>query len=169
MKSGNKGKSGKRTQYGFVFLACVVVLYLVLIVINPDNTIKAIKVSGNILVHLIPILVLVILFMGIVNYFFKKKGVAKYLGKESGIKGWFIAAFAGILSHGPIYVWYPLLKDFHQKGMRPALMGVFLYNRAIKIPLLPVLVYYFGIEFAVLLLIWMILASFIEGKLLEIL
>jgi uncharacterized membrane protein YraQ (UPF0718 family) len=107
--------------------------------------------------------------MGIVNYFFKKKGVAKYLGKESGIKGWFIAAFAGILSHGPIYVWYPLLKDFHQKGMRPALMGVFLYNRAIKIPLLPVLVYYFGIEFAIFLMIWMILASFVEGKLLEIL
>lgn len=169
MKSGNKGKSGKRTRYGFVFLAVVVVLYLVLIIINPDNTIRAIKVSGSILVHLIPLLVMVILFMGIVNYFFKPKGVAKYLGKESGIKGWFIAAFAGILSHGPIYVWYPLLKDFHQKGMRPALMGVFLYNRAIKIPLLPVLIYYFGIEFAVLLLIWMILASFVEGKLLEIL
>jgi uncharacterized membrane protein YraQ (UPF0718 family) len=169
MKSGNNKKANKRAWYGFVFLAFVIIVYIVLFILNPENTTRSLKISGNILVHLIPLLLVVILFMGIANYFFKSKGIAKYLGKESGIKGWFIAAFAGILSHGPIYIWYPLLKDFHQKGMRPALMGVFLYNRAIKIPLLPLLIYYFGIEFAVLLMIWMILASFVEGKLLEIL
>jgi len=31
------------------------------------------------------------------------------------------------------------------------------------------MIYYFGIEFAVLLMIWMIVASFIEGKWLEVL
>jgi uncharacterized membrane protein YraQ (UPF0718 family) len=169
MKSGNKGKHRKRKPYGFFFLAFVVVLYITLFILNPDRTNNSLKISGNILLRLIPLLLAVILFMGIMNYFFKSKEIVKYLGKESGMTGWFIAAVAGILSHGPIYIWYPVLKDFHQKGMRPAFMGVFLYNRAIKIPLLPVLVYYFSLEFAILLMIWMILASFVEGKLLEVL
>ncbi len=32
------------------------------------------------------------------------KTVSKYVGKGSGIKGWFLAISTGILSHGPIYV-----------------------------------------------------------------
>jgi len=31
------------------------------------------------------------------------------------------------------------------------------------------MIYYFGIEFAAILMMWMIIASFIEGKLLEVL
>jgi hypothetical protein len=52
--------------------------------------------------------------------------------------------------------------------MRTGLIGVFLYNRAIKIPLLPLLIYYFGTAFTILLLMWMIIASLVEGKIIEI-
>ncbi len=90
------------------------------------------------------------------------------MGKESGIKGWVFAIFTGILSHGPVYVWFPLLKDLRKQGMRTGLVAVFLYNRAIKIPLLPVMIFYFGIEFTIILLIWMVVASVIEGKVIEI-
>lgn len=168
MKQRNSKKEGERKWYGFIFLASVAVVYIILFFLNPENVERSLRTSGNILVNLIPVLTVVILFMGIINYFFKSAAVTRYLGRESGIKGWLIAAFAGILSHGPVYIWYPLLKEFHQKGMRPALMGVFLYNRAIKIPLLPLLIYYFGIEFSTLLLIWMVIASLVEGKILEI-
>ena len=51
--------------------------------------------------------------------------------------------------------------------MRSGLIAAFLYNRAIKIPLLPVMVYYFGIRFVGTLLVWMILASVVEGKMIE--
>jgi uncharacterized membrane protein YraQ (UPF0718 family) len=168
MKERNRQKKEKRGWYGFLFLACVVLVYLILFILNRENVYRSLRVSGNILVNLIPVLIVVILFMGIANYFFKPKSVSRYLGKESGIKGWLIAALAGILSHGPIYVWYPLLKEFRQKGMRSGLVGVFLYNRAVKIPLLPLLIYYFGTAFTILLLMWMIIASAAEGKALEI-
>jgi len=90
------------------------------------------------------------------------------MGKESGTKGWVLAIITGILSHGPVYIWYPLLKDLREQGMRTGLVAVFLYNRAIKIPLLPVMIFYFGIEFTSILLIWMVGASVIEGKVIEI-
>ncbi|MEA2074619.1 MAG: hypothetical protein U9O85_02630 [Euryarchaeota archaeon] len=66
--------------------------------------------------------------------------MAKYAGEGSGIKGWFLAISAGIISHGPIYIWYPLLKELRDRGMRSGLIAAFMYSRAIKIPLLPYIV-----------------------------
>ena len=98
------------------------------------------------------------------------KTVSKYVGKGSGIKGWFLAISTGILSHGPIYVWYPLLKDLRDRGMRSGLIAAFLYCRAIniKIPLLPLMVYYFGVLFVVVLLPYIVIASIVEGEIIEI-
>ena len=98
------------------------------------------------------------------------KTVSKYVGKGSGIKGWSLAISTGILSHGPIYVWYPLLKDLRDRGMRSGLIAAFLYSRAIniKIPLLPLIVYYFGVLFVVVLLPYIVIASIVEGEIIEI-
>ena len=79
-----------------------------------------------------------------------------------------ISALFGIVSHGPIYVWYPLLRDLKQHGMRSGLVAVFLYNRAIKIPLLPIMIFYFGVFFVIILCIYMIIASVFQGKIIEI-
>jgi len=51
--------------------------------------------------------------------------------------------------------------------MRDGLIAVFLYNRAVKIPLLPLMIYYFGAVFAVALTFYTVLASVIEGKIIE--
>jgi hypothetical protein len=52
--------------------------------------------------------------------------------------------------------------------MRTSLVAAFLYNRAIKIPLLPLMIYYFGVIYVVVLLIFMIIASIVEGKIIEL-
>ena len=171
MKVNQKGlKKGrnKNLYYGFSFLVIVFILYLVLAVFDLEKISMSLHVSFDILIQILPILVVVILLMGIVNYFLKPKLVSKYLGKESGVKGWFLAISMGIISHGPIYVWYPLLKDLRNQGMRTGLVAVFLYNRAIKIPLLPVMIFYFGLGFVIILFIYMIIASVVEGNIIEI-
>ena len=66
--------------------------------------------SKTIIIQILPVLVLVIFLMGVSNYFLKPKIMSKHLGVESGFKGWLLAISIGILSHGPIYVWYPYLK-----------------------------------------------------------
>ena len=165
-----KTKEIKKKKKGanLYFLGFVIILYIIFICFNPRNTYNSLKVSRDIFVKLVPALFLVLLLMSLINYFLKPKTISKYLGKGSGIKGWFLAISTGILSHGPIYVWYPPLKELHKEGMRPGLAAVFLYNRAIKIPLLPLLIYYFGIEFTTVLLVWMVMVSLIEGKIIEI-
>jgi uncharacterized membrane protein YraQ (UPF0718 family) len=66
-----------------------------------------------------------------------------------------------------IFLWYPLLQELKEKGMRDALIATFLYSRAVKIPLLPVMVLYFGVKLVVVLTILMVLFSIIDVILVE--
>jgi len=52
--------------------------------------------------------------------------------------------------------------------MRSGLIAAFLHSRAIKIPLLPLMVYYFGLLFVVVLLPYLVIASLIEGQIIEL-
>jgi len=168
MKFEKNKSSRKNFYYGFVFLFLVIIIYFSLFFLDSNNIIISLQSSWIIFFNILPILIFVIFLMGISNYFLKPNKVSKYLGKESGLKGWLLSALFGIISHGPIYVWYPLLEDLKKNGMRTGLIAVFLYNRAIKIPLLPIMVFYFGIIFVITLCIYMIIASIIQGKIIEI-
>ena len=86
---------------------------------------------------------------------------------EAGKVGWLIAMVAGIVSAGPIYLWYPLLSDLQEKGMRPAFTAVFLYNRAVKIPLLPMMILYFGLKSVIILTLYMMIFSMLNGLIVE--
>ena len=159
----------KNFSYTFLFLFIVIIIYGVLFFFKPDKIIKSFYASWDIFLSIIPVLLVVVFLMGLSNYFLKPKKVSKYFGEKSGFKGWFISALFGILSHGPIYVWYPLLKELKEHGMRTGLVAVFLYNRAIKLPLLPVMIFYFGVLFVLILCVYMIVFSLFQGKIIEIL
>ncbi|MCD6237029.1 MAG: permease [Thermoplasmata archaeon] len=149
------------------FLVFVILLYIFIFWLSPEKVLSSIETSIQIFIQVVPVIIAVIFLMGISDYFLKPKTVMKYLGKESGAKGWLLAISFGILSHGSIYVWYPLLKELKEHGMRIGLIATFLYNRAVKIPLLPLMIFYFGIPFVAVLTLYIIIASFVEGKILE--
>ena len=168
-EGGGSGNGSSTFRYGIYFLVFIVVLYAVLFLLDSSKIYRALRASLNILIQILPVLVMVILLMWISAYLLKPKTVSKYLGSESGVMGWILMVAFGIVSHGSIYVWYPLLKELRGHGMRDGLVAVFLYNRAVKIPLLPVMIYYFGIVFVSVLTLYTIIASVIEGKMIEIL
>jgi hypothetical protein len=49
------------------------------------------------------------------NLLIDTKTVVRYLGRETGRTGYLIAVVTGIISAGPIYLWYPLLSDLKEK------------------------------------------------------
>ena len=51
--------------------------------------------------------------------------------------------------------------------MRTGLISVFLYTRAIKLPLVPLLIHYFGLAYSLTLCGYLILFSFPAGLMLE--
>ena len=168
-KGQGEGKGKKERYSGLYFLGSVILLYILLLLVKPDRIRQALNVSGEVLYQIVPVLVLIFVFMLVLNYVVTPRTVSKYVGQGSGIKGWLLAITTGMLSHGPIYIWYPLLKELQDQGMRNGLIAAFLYNRAIKLPHLPLMVFYFGSVFVGLLLIYMVIASVIVGKLVELL
>lgn len=151
----------------WIFLIIVIIFYLILLSFNFSLGKDIIFKFFELLQKIIPIFILVFIFMFLSNLFLDSKKLAKFIGESAGIKGWFISIVAGILSMGPIYMWYPFLADLKEKGMKNSFIAVFLYNRAIKIPLLPMMIYYFGLSFTIVLTFYVILFSIINGFLVD--
>ena len=149
-------------------LAGVALLYILLYIFKENQTQKALISSWEVLKEIIPILAVVVFFAGAINYYFNPKQLAKHLGEEGGAKGWFISLFAGILSHGPMYAWYPMIEDLKHHGLRDGYITAFFYARAVKIPILPVMIHYFGWQFALFLSLYTVLGAWVQGILVDI-
>ena len=144
------------------FLIGMLIVYLFLFLIKPNLFSTSMNFFYDIILKIIPVFILVFILMAITNYFITPRFVIKHL-KEKGIKKWFFVIVGGILSTGPIYMWYPLLADLKNKGLDYGLIACFLYNRAIKIPLLPLAVIYFSWQYILVLSFVMIFASVVQG------
>lgn len=151
----------------WLFFSIVLIMYVITGALQPNLLQNALTVFAGILWNILPVLVLVFGIMFISNVLLEPKNISRYIGKDSGVRGWFLAIAGGILSTGPIYMWYPLLSDLKEKGMRTSFIAAFLYNRAVKIPLMPMMVYYFGWGFTIILTIYMVIFSVINGLVVE--
>jgi hypothetical protein len=163
-----KERPQKRKGGGWWFLFAVALLYLSIALVDIDyarNSLQQFLKMGR---DLLPVLVLVFLFLWVFNLSSGMKDKLVGLsGRDSGLKGWMVAVTGGILSHGPIYPWYPLLKELKAHGVRPALIAAFLYSRSIKLPWLPLMAHYFGIGYMAILTFYMALFSLLNGWLVE--
>ncbi|MCD6118160.1 permease [bacterium] len=160
-------KTKNKHQSRLIFFLIVVLLYIISFLVDSGRTEKAVMHSLLLIVKILPVLVLVFLFMGLINFFIRPSKYVKLFGKESGLKGWAIALVLGVISHGSVYVWYPMLGELQEHGMRPALTAAFIYSRSIKIPLLPMMILYFGWKYTVIFIVYILIASVFEGFIME--
>ena len=144
------------------FLIGIIFLYSFLFLFWQSLFFPSLIFSYEIILKILPVFFLIFALMAVSNYFVTSELVARHLS-GGGIKKWVLVVIGGILSSGPIYMWYPLLADLKKKGLSHGLIACFLYNRAIKIPLLPIAVFYFGWAYVLILSIVMIFMSIIQG------
>lgn len=160
MKKKTKNATGGLKFFGAVCVACLLVMLC-------DRELFNLALAGtaSMLVRIIPLLVFVFAIMVVVNLFVESGKIKKYLGEGSGLRGWINALIAGILVSGPPYVLYPLLKELKSGGMKDSLIAVFLYNRNVKIPFIPVMVVYFGLAYTIITSLLIIVFSILNGML----
>jgi len=156
----------KQLPASWYFLGVIIIMYLLFSIFNQKVYLDSLSFFSQIIYKVIPVFILVFVLMSFINYFITPKFIMKHL-KEKGIKKWFYVIVGGILSTGPIYMWYPLLADLKNKGLNYGLISCFLYNRAVKIPLIPLMIFYFSIQYVVVLMIVMIFISVIQGILIN--
>jgi uncharacterized membrane protein YraQ (UPF0718 family) len=149
------------------FLAAVAALYAVCAAFAPDLALRALAHAWPALRNMLPVLALVFVLLFVFELVLNPQRVAQHLGRPGGARGWLIALAAGILSAGPIYAWYPLLARLRGKGMRASTAAVFLYARAIKLPLLPLLFHYFGTTYSVVVSLYLVGFALLSGLVME--
>ncbi len=152
---------------GLYFFYFIIFVYFSIYIYKPDKAIHSFVESFNILVEILPIFAVIILLSAIINFFINPKNISKHVGEDSGLKGWVIAIVAGIISHGPMYAWYPMFSEFKKHGLKDGLIATFFYSRAIKLPLLPMMIGYFGWLFTMILSIFILIASFLQGVIID--
>lgn len=161
-----QGTSGPGKAW--LFLLGVAALYLIIAIFNPGYVQSSPHHFVNLGAGLLPALTLVFVFLWLFSLMTGlQNATARLMGRDSGIKGWLLAITAGILSHGPIYPWYPLLRALRSRGVRPAWVASFLYARAIKLPWLPVMAHYFGLRYMVTLTLLILLLAPVNGWMVE--
>ncbi len=149
----------KRLLFPFLMAA----LYGVLFVAAPEKTLVAIQQAGGIGLKLLVPLCIMALIMTVFNVWLKPGHITRAMGKCSGPKAAFYAMGAGIISMGPVYAWYPLLKNLRDKGIGNGLIAIFIGGRAIKPAYMPLMVSIFGWQYVVLLTLFTIAGSLLAG------
>lgn len=154
---------------GWVFLAFVAAVYGVVAVAQPELGLRAWNSFVGLLHRLVPALLLVWILMFVTQLLLGRERIERWLGARSGVRGWLLACASGVLAGGPIYPWYALLAELHGKGMRTPLVAVFLYSRALKLPLLPLMAHYFGGRFVAVLSLLIVVFAFVSGGIIMLL
>jgi uncharacterized membrane protein YraQ (UPF0718 family) len=157
-----KGKRPKRRS-GLIMLSVVGCLYLLTFYFNAQAGKEALLVALETVKMIAPVLLVVFFLMALLNTFIDSKSISRHIGEQSGARGWIIALVGGVLSHGPAYVWYPMLSDLRKHGARDGLVVAFFYTRSIKLPWLPLMMSYFGLAFTVVLTLLVIVSAWIQG------
>jgi len=169
-KPGGRSETGKKKTARFgsvVFLGIVVIAYLFIWVLNPALFSSSYSTFLGMSSKIAPIFAFVIVIILFLNVVISDRLVAEHLGRQAGFRGWVIVIVAGIIASGPQYLWFQLLQDLKEKGMRTGYMAAFLYAKAVKLFILPMMVYYFGWDFTLVLTAYMVAFSFVNGRLVE--
>jgi len=150
-------------KISWIMLLLTLVIYIVTAFFNSDVALASLQKSFEIIKSIAPIIVIVLFLMAIFTTLVKPKKMVKHIGDDSGLKGWIIAVFGGVLSHGSTYIWYPVLSQMRNEGAREGLIVAFFYARAIKLPWIPVMIAYFGLTFTLLLSLYILVGAVVQG------
>ena len=152
---------------GLKLLIIVIISYVLLFFMDYSKFKDSLEKINEILIILLPIFVFIIILTALINYFLKPKQILKHFGEDSGKAGLFYSIVGGILSHGPMYAWYGMLEDMRKQGLKDGLITVFLYSRAVKLPLLPLMIAIFGLSYTIVINIYIIIFAIIQGKIID--
>lgn len=161
----------KNQPRGLQFLAAMIVLYLVAGLADRAYLATISEHLWKNIVEIVPVLFWAFFIVFLVNYFIKPEAIKKHLGHDSGLKGWAYVLLGSIFISGPPYIIFPILKELQAHGMKHSLLAAFLNNRNVQPAFLPVMAYYFGLPFTIIVsfytMIFAILTGMIIGRIIK--
>ena len=125
----------KKIIRDYLIMSAIIVVFVVLYFVFPAKGEVSLKNSWQFFIEMMEILPAVTILIGILSVWATQEMVTKYLGKESGFKGFLVALLMGTLPAGPLYVAFPIAKALRMKGASVGNMVTYLsVFAAIKLP-----------------------------------
>ncbi len=162
-----KKKNPEKKFKGLPFLFAVFILYAVLYFFEPERITVCVRQWGKNLLLLLPVFAFVIFLTALIVYYFPKQKIAKMLKGKSRIKSYNISLLAGIISHGPIFAWYPLLQELQQSGWSKGGLVTFIYGKSVKLTLLPLMIGFFGLGYTLIFSLYISAGALVQGFLFD--
>ncbi len=144
------------------FLGIMIFLYLLFFFLNTEIFWSSFDFFTKTLSQIFPIFLFIFVLMVIVNKYINRAFILKHI-RGNKIKSWIFIILGGIISTGPPYLWYPLLKELKEKGVHDGEIAAFLYNRSIKPAFFPLMILYFGLQYTITLSFVVIFLSFFQA------
>ena len=76
--------------------------------------------------NLLPLLLLMLALISVVLFLIPNETLIRYMGKDSGIEGWAIAALLGSVAYIPGFIAYPLCGILLKSGITYSVIAVFI-------------------------------------------
>ncbi len=146
-----------------IFFIISIFLLLFVVLFSFDYFFLIVADFWIILKKILPILFLVYAIIFIFNLLISNKRILDFLKKWNYAKKLLFSVVFGILSSGPIYLWYWLLKQLNNVWLTLGHVSTFSYARAIKLPLLPIMISYFGLKFSIIFIFVLLIFSFFQA------
>ncbi len=153
----------KKITFNRILFFIVITSYFFTFLFKPKAILPAFKYTWEVFLSIAPLFILIFVFMAAVDYYMPPERLEKHLGNDAGIKKWIIGIVAGIAAVGPPLIWYPMLRDLKEHGVENDFMAVFLYCKAINVQFFPMIIFYFGLKYLIVITILMIIAGILQG------
>lgn len=151
-----------------MMLTSVLLVYGALYLVDSTKTAGALGYALGIMWDILPILGIIYVFMVAFN-FIPEKRLKASIQKTQGLTQYLILSLLGMISHGPIYAWYPLLSDLRKRGLTQGSVATYLFSKGIKLTMIPITAYYFGLPFTLVFSLTLFILSFVQGILVDLL
>ncbi|MCL6473123.1 MAG: permease [Firmicutes bacterium] len=145
----------------------VVAAYALLATVNLDDAKMAAIISAKTFASVAVTLITVFVFVGLFQVWMREEFILKHLGKEAGFRGLFLGAALGTAIHGPLVGVFPLLKTLLDKGARLGVVVAIVSTWAIKVPMIPLELRFFGWKFTLARQLLLFASAFIMAPLME--
>lgn len=96
------------------------------LIANREKTWIGIKKGIVMFFKLLPVLLFMLALVSVVLFLLPEKTLVKYMGEESGIAGWVIAALFGSVALIPGFIAYPLCGILVKSGVTYSIIAVFI-------------------------------------------
>jgi len=134
--------------WNYLFFCIVLLLYLIIAIFDFNYFIICITYFIKTFIkQILPLLFIVYFFIFIFNLLIKNKNIYNKISNSKNTTKYFFVIIFWILSTWPVYMWYPILQKLHKNGLRHEHIATFIYSRAIKIPFLTIMIFYFWIKY----------------------